>query len=131
MTADGGCYRHDAATRRHHLGLSLPAAIDGPTNAESVRQVGSILKALGERIGKGDFSGHSLRVGMAMGLVADNAELGAVMQAQLAYSSDRAHNASGSSRQANMPRTPHPLLAVHPQDSEACHASHTSNGPNA
>jgi hypothetical protein len=47
----------------------------------NVREVGRILKALGHRIGKRGYSGHSLRVGMAVDLVADNMELGSVMQA--------------------------------------------------
>jgi hypothetical protein len=45
--------------------------------ALNVREVGRILRALGERIGKSEYSGHSLRVGMAVDLVADNIELGA------------------------------------------------------
>jgi integrase len=45
----------------------------------NVREVGRILKALAERIGKSGYSGHSLRVGMAVHLVADNVELGAMM----------------------------------------------------
>jgi site-specific recombinase XerD len=49
--------------------------------ALNVREVGRILRALGERIGKREYSGHSLRVGMAVDLVADNIELGAIMQA--------------------------------------------------
>jgi integrase len=53
-------------------------ALPRPLN---VREVGRILKALGERIGKCDYSAHSLRVGMAIDLVADDAELGSIMQA--------------------------------------------------